>query len=106
MFRVVLPKIEGPGIIRTGLDAGPASDAPVVVDGHNAILPLVSGFDGTNRNAGRDIALHAGARQKMPGYLGIDPHFLLENGTIYHPGRQMIFRDTGRRAGVTSHALD
>jgi hypothetical protein len=102
---MVFSKIERSGTIRTGLDTGPASDAAVVVDEDNAILPLKGGIDRTNRNAGRNIALHTGARQKMPGHLRIDPHLLFEYGTIHHPRRQMVFRDTGCRAGMASHTL-
>jgi hypothetical protein len=102
---MIFSKIEGPGSIRTGLDTGPTSDASIVVDGHNTILSLVGCIYGTNRNAGRVVALQAGSGKKFSCNLGIGSHFLFENGTIHHSRRQMIFSHTSHRTCMTPHTF-
>jgi hypothetical protein len=100
-----LPKIKGPGTVRTGLDTGPATDAPVIVNRYYTVIPLVGRVYGTNRNAGRIIALQAGPGKKVSCYLRVGSHFLLKNRTVNHSRGQMVFRHTSHRACMTSHAF-
>jgi hypothetical protein len=98
-------KIEGSGTVRTGLDTSPTPDASIVVDGHNTILSLIGRIYGTNRNARGIVALQAGARKKMPCYLRIGPHFLLENRTIHYARREIIFRHASHSTGMTPNTF-
>ena len=70
---VPLPKIRGAGRIGTGHQAVTAADAAVVVHHHHPLLVLVGGGYRAGLDAGRVLAVDAGAGDKPPPHIGILP---------------------------------
>ena len=62
----LLGGVEGDGIIRTGLDTGPASGASVCIQDDDAVRSFGNRFHGASLGAGRIVAMsaHADAKEK------------------------------------------
>lgn len=59
----------------------------------------------TDGDARRVVALHAGAREESPGYVGVRPDLLVHHGPVHDPGRQLVLGDARNGARATPHAL-
>jgi hypothetical protein len=100
----VVNRMQMPHSIRAGGHAVATADTDVGIDNHNSIIPFGGCLHGTDRHAGRMIAVIAQQRQKMPPYMRVgalldffDPRSPDTEGNI-------VFTLTGNGAGATTDA--
>src|SRR5512144_655106 len=96
--------VEGARAIRTSFHAAPATDAKVVVDQHNAVVPLRRGAGGTDLHARRIAAMVTEHRQKNSARGGILPHLLLQHLAKEDPRWRRVLSLAGHGASVAANA--
>jgi hypothetical protein len=85
--REELAPIEAPSVVGTSGQAVAALDAAVVVDDHDPAGTSVGGLDGTNRRAGRVLAVQARPRKEPEGDVRKLAALFLDDGAVhYAPG--------------------
>ncbi len=93
------------GIVRTGLHAGFAADAAVLVEVHDAVGAGVERFHGTDFDAGSIGAVVATQHREQPPGIGESAFFHLFDPGAKHPDGYFVFAFTGGGAGVAADTL-
>src|SRR5262245_59735840 len=100
----VIHRVHVNGIVGAGLHAGLATDAPVVVDVHDAVGPLMHGPGGTDIDARGLGAVIAAQDSKMTPGRGETSDFNVLDPGAEDAQRDVVFGFASRGAGVASDA--
>src|SRR5512135_114154 len=104
LVRIPLPEIGCARSVGAGRKAVTASDAAGIVYDDDPLVIAVGRCDRTDCYAGRVLALHAGTGQEAATDIGVLPDFLLDNGSVHDPGRELVFGHAPYGTGMASDA--